>query len=180
MLLVVLLITGCDRSHFIRTRPTIEENASDASQPLTPGPLQAAASTVPMSDAALAPQLRSGFYDVEQGAWRWTAGTFSVALAPPSHSAVNGGTLKLDFNVPDPLLTRVKQTTLTAQAGAIALPPQTLTKPGMQSYTASIPASALTTNPLIVTFHLDKFIPAGAIETRELGLIVTRVALESK
>src|ERR1039457_4839403 len=42
----------------------------------------AMASTIHMGDPQTAPQLVSGFYGIEQNAWRWTGRRFSLVLRP--------------------------------------------------------------------------------------------------
>jgi hypothetical protein len=50
------------------------------------------ASTIHMGDPQTAAQLVSGFYGIEQNAWRWTGRRFSVALRPPVGAA--GGRIR--------------------------------------------------------------------------------------
>jgi hypothetical protein len=42
-----------------------------------------------------------------------------------------------------------------------------------------VPAAALGPDPITVDFAVDKFLPAGTVETRELGLIVSSVEISS-
>ena len=53
-------------------------------------------------------------------------------------------------------------------------------KPGPYTFTADIPAELLTKDSVTVDFSLDKSIPAGAMDQRELGVIATWVGIESK
>src|ERR1035437_1340741 len=52
----------------------------------------AMASTIHMGDPQAAPQLTSGFYGIEQNAWRWTARRFSLVLRPPFGASQKGAT----------------------------------------------------------------------------------------
>src|SRR5579871_1344628 len=75
-----------------RSRVTVQnEEAPPESQLL---------STIRMNDAAAVPQLLSGFYAVENNAWRWTSGKFSVSLRVPP-AAQNGATVALSFTIPE-------------------------------------------------------------------------------
>src|ERR1700681_3194147 len=58
-------------------------------------------STLGMADPAIAGQLLSGFYPVEENSWRWVARKFSVALKPPQNSGRNGARLTVHLYLPD-------------------------------------------------------------------------------
>src|SRR5947209_15907618 len=58
------------------------------------------ASIINAADTRTAPQLLKGFYDVEQNAWRWTMGKFSVTLRPPLNAPQRGATLVVKFAIP--------------------------------------------------------------------------------
>jgi hypothetical protein len=125
-------------------------------------------------------QLLNGFHKVEQGSWRWTMGSFAVALEPPAGAAQNGARLELRFTLPDPVVARHKTVTLSASVAGTALPPETYTKAGEYTYTRDVPSAALSTPPVKVTFALDHFLKAGEVEPRELGLVVSTVGLLAK
>jgi hypothetical protein len=137
-------------------------------------------SDVAANDARGAAQLLSGFYDPEQSAWRWTMGKFAVILQPPPGAARNGARLVLDLSIPEPVITRRRSVTLTASVEGLPLAPQTYTQAGQYTYSRDVPGTLLAAGPVKIDFVLDKFLAAGEIETRELGLIVRRVALELK
>lgn len=135
-------------------------------------------SVVNMADAAVAPQLIRGFHHIEQDSWRWTAGKFSVALKPPPGSGAKGGRVVLRCSVPDALIKRVGTVTLTAAANGGTLGSQTWAAAGEYTFSLPVPATLLDADVLTVDFSLDKFLTAGQVDSRELGLIVTSVALE--
>src|ERR1035437_8355315 len=66
------------------------------------------ATTVHGPDPRSAPQLVSGFYDVEQNAWRWTAGKFSVILRVPRGADRKGALLHLKFSLPEAVIEGLK------------------------------------------------------------------------
>jgi hypothetical protein len=138
------------------------------------------ASSVIMSNPALEPQLLSGFYGIEGNAWRWTARKFSVALRTPPAAAQSGGVLSLALTVPPVVIEKNRSVTLSAMAGDSALTPETYTKPGQYTYKRDVPPAALQHGSLHVDFSLDKSIPPAGGDLRELGVIVSMVALESK
>jgi hypothetical protein len=132
-----------------------------------------------MADPSAAIQLVRGFHQVEGNAWRWTAGRFSITLATPPNSAARGAKLTLQLSVPDAVLTRVGPVTLTAFINNAALRSETWKTAGERVFSAEIPASALREEAVTLDFTLDRFLAAGTVDTRELGLIVSRVALQT-
>lgn len=161
-----VLTVACRRPDPIRLQPTIEE------PPTLPGVIR-------MTDASTASQLLRGFYPVEQGAWRWTAPKFSVVLGSPPSASKNGAALVLKFSLIDPEIASLKRLTLSAKAGDAALAPETYSDSGQHEYRRDVPATAFTDTNINVNFALDKFLKLDQDE-RQLGLIVTSVALEAK
>jgi hypothetical protein len=140
----------------------------------------ALASTVHVADPRTFAQLLKGFHGLEQNAWRWTAGKFSVVLRPPSLAAQKGATLRVQLTVPDPVIQESKAVTLTATVSNVALPPERYTQTGEYVFTREVPASALSGSTVTVDFSLDKSLPPGGTDRRELGIIVTTIGLEPK
>src|SRR5579863_6347370 len=117
-LVVCLLLAGCKhREKKIRVEQTEEDST-------------VLASVIHMGDPKIAPQLLKGFYSIESNAWRWTAGSFAVALRPPRNSALKGATLHFHFTVPDAILSKLKTVSLSASVNGAALSPETYTQPG--------------------------------------------------
>jgi hypothetical protein len=138
------------------------------------------ATVVHVADPKATVQLVRGFYELEQNAWRWTASRFAVALRPPRGGAERGALLQLKFTIADPVIERVKSMTLKARAGKVELAPETYTKPGEYLYSRDVPAAALAGEVVVFEFEVDHFLPAGAVEQRELALIVSTIGLELK
>jgi hypothetical protein len=166
LLLLLVLLAACHREH-----PRVD-TVEDENQP----PLSAVATNDPRGAA----QLLSGFYDVEDYAWRWTMGKFSVILQPPPGAAEKGARLVLELAAPQPVLSRRNAITLSAAVEGQPLAPETYAKSGQYTYSRDVPASLLATGPVKIDFTLDKFLASGEIETRELGLIVRSIALAPK
>ena len=133
-----------------------------------------------MNDPAAGKQLLKGVYGVEAGAWRWASGHFSILLRPPLAAAQHGGTLSLGITIPDVVAQKVGKVTLSVSSGGTKLKSESYPKDGAFTFSADVPAALLTKDSVTFDFDLDKSIPAGTIDQRELGIIVSSVALESK
>jgi len=171
VLTVCVAVTGACRGRHQRTAVENEEPA-DASPRL--------ASTLRMSDPAAPAQLVRGFYGVEGGTWRWTAGHFTVMLKTPLSAAQHGATLTASITVPDVVIQKLHSVTLTASIGGKSLKSETYEKPGPYTFGADVPADLLAKDSVTIDFSLDKSLPPGAVDQRELGIIATSLALESK
>ena len=136
------------------------------------------ASLVQTSNPRTAIQLLKGFHDVENGAWRWTAGKFSVMLRTPGEASKKGAVLSLKLVLPETILAKLGNITITASIGGKALEPQTYKQAGPQEYKRAIPAAMLAGDAVTIDFALDKFIPAGTMDLRELGIIAASIGLE--
>jgi hypothetical protein len=137
-------------------------------------------SVVRVDDPRAEAQLVGGFYSLEGNTWRWTAGKFSVNLRPPSRGAQEGARLELRLNIPDVVFRQMGAVTLSATAGGSSLAPQKYTEAGDYVYARDVPAGALSGDSVSIQFATDKAIPAGKLEKRELGLIVSSIGLVSK
>src|SRR5579883_2956854 len=124
------LAGGCKSIDMVELQPTIEE-------------APALASAVRVSDPAQSNQLVSGFYEIQAGAWRWTAPQFQVLLAAPRAAATRGAQLVFEFSLPDPSIASLKSVTVGATINRLQLPPETYTTSGLHEYRRDIPASAL-------------------------------------
>lgn len=138
------------------------------------------AAVVHVADPKTSFQLLKGFYALEGNSWRWTAGRFSVVLRAPAGARDKGATLRLKVNVPEAIAGRLGPQTLSARAGSVALPPETFPQPGDYEYARDVPAAAFETDSIQIEFSLDKALPPGQVDQRELGIIVTTVGLEPK
>jgi len=156
------LPTGCRPRDKIRLEPTQETlNLKSA---------------VHMADPEIVPQLISGFHPLEQNSWRWTTGKFAVMLKPPA-SAPAGAHLTVRLSVPEAVLRHTGPVTLTAALNGATLGSATWTAAGEYTFAAQVPANQLGADPITIDFALDKFLAAGTVETRELGLIVSSVEI---
>jgi hypothetical protein len=170
---VALLAAALSVAGGCRRQPKAHVEATDEEAPTL-------SSIVHVADPRSAPQLLTGFHELEQNSWRWTMGKFSVILRPPGGAAQNGARLETKLSVPEPVIERLKTVSLTASIGDQALPAETYSKAGDYVYSRDVPASLLTGTSVVVNFALDKFLPPGQIDQRELGIVVITVGLEPK
>ncbi len=165
-LLLFTLTAACRRPDPLRLQPTIEEPP-------------ALASLVRITDPTTATQLLRGFYPLEQNAWRWSAPKFSVVLGAPPSASKKGAGLVLKFSLADSEMASLKRMTLSATAGTVSLAPETYSDSGEHEYRRDVPANAFTEANININFSLDKFFRTEQ-DDRQLGLIVTSIALEAK
>ena len=136
-------------------------------------------STVQMNDSAAARQLLSGFYGVENNAWRWTSGKFSVSLPTPL-LAQNGATVALSFTVPDAIIQKLQKIKVTASVAGAALKSQEYDAAGPYVFSADIPPGPqLKADAITVDFTVDKTMqPPG--DKRELAIVANSVSIAGK
>ena len=133
-----------------------------------------------MADPRTKTQLVGGFYGLENNAWRWTAGKFTVTLRPPRGAETKGAIVKLKFNLPEVIIKPLKTIAISADVNGTAVSPETYTQPGEYTYTREVPAAAFTGDAAKIVFTLDKTLPPTGNDKRELGIIATMVGFEGK
>ncbi len=132
------------------------------------------------NDASAARQLTAGFYGIENNAWRWTAGKFSVVFPVSDKAKSNGATLELKLTFPPGEIAQLGSTTLSADANGTVLPSETFSKAGESTYSQEIPVGALTGSTVRVNFALSKAMPPAAPDVRTLGSIFREATLKTK
>jgi hypothetical protein len=155
----LLLLTGCSRDLPTWTVETEES---------FPGP----SPVVTAGDLRLAPQLLRGWHEVEHGSWRWTERQFSVALPAPRDRPVS---LRLEFSLAEAILARLGPITLRAAVNGAPLAASSYSNPGQHVYRRPIPAGTFREETVQVDFVLDKALPPGTLDRRELGIVVASV-----
>lgn len=161
-----LLIAGCKKP--VRVK-------ADAPPDQEPG----IKSVVAMADGNAAMQLVRGFHNLEDNSWRWTEGKFAATIRRPLNAERNGASLFVKFTAAAPLIERIPTFTLAANVNGTAIPGETYSKVGEYVYRQNVPAAALQKEAVTVEFAMDRFLTAGQVEGRELGLIVHALGLES-
>jgi hypothetical protein len=161
------VLAGCRREEKIKLEPTDESTTT-----LT--------STAHAADPKSSVQLVKGFHGIEQNSWRWTMGRFTVTLRPPAGSAEKGATLSLKFSIPESVINKVKSTTLSVSVQGTPVGKKTYTSSGEATFATDVPASLLKGDAVVVEYAMDRFLPAGAVDARELGLVFLSTGFESK
>jgi len=165
ILLLALASPSCRPREKIRLEPT-EEKLNLLSE-------------VHTADPAAAQQLIRGCHPVEQNSWRWTQGKFAVLLQSPAASVRKGAQLYVNVTVPEPVAQQLRSVTLTALLNGVTLGSATWKDAGEYTLSVEVPGQSLSGEPVTFDFALDRFLQAGTVDSRELGLIVSRVGLRS-
>jgi hypothetical protein len=172
--LLLVATTGCaDLMRRRNQQPAMISNEDVAQiQPVVHAP------AFTMSDVDATRQLAAGIYGVENGGWRWTAGEFSIVLAAPRGTSTRGADLLFGFYIPDAIMRRTGPVTLTAYLNDMEVGASTYAAAGAQRFSAKIPPELISQSPEVIDFHLDRNVPGGVLESRELGVIAHTVSLE--
>jgi hypothetical protein len=136
--------------------------------------------TARAGDPDVADRFADGFYNIEANAWRWTAKEFTVVLNPPPNSGQRGAKLVVHLVVPDPVIANSKSVELTCSVGDLKLDPQVFAKAGSYTYEREIPADKLQGKDVQIYFTVDHTLAGTNGDTRQLGIIVSQVGLETK
>ncbi|MBL8179492.1 MAG: hypothetical protein JNK48_32735 [Bryobacterales bacterium] len=164
---LALLLAACKTPERVRVTHTM-----DSEPGLKP--------IVHVADPQTAQQLVSGFHALEGNAWRWTKGTFKVTLKPPRGADKDGAFLVVRLSVAESTIQHLGDVKLSAKVNGTSLEGEAYAKNGDYVYKRDVPAAALRGDAVTAEFTLDKYLEAGRVETRELGIIVAMIGLESK
>lgn len=168
-LALVFLPAGCNRKPKAQAPVHVVEEEKTA-----------LATVVHVADPRASSQLLSGFHDVEQGSWRWTGKKFSIVLAIPENVSRKQVSLVFKMAVPEPVIQKLKSVTLTASVNGVALEPEIYRRAGEYVFTREVGAKALGGGSAQIDFELDKALPAGPNDSRELGLVATSIGFDWK
>jgi len=124
--------------------------------------------------------LLDGFYQIEEGWWRWTKREFSVMLGSPDPPDREGSKLVLELYIPDFTIQKLGPVTLKARIGPNPLAPETYRQPGKHTFSRDLEAAWTTPGPNRLYFFLDKSLPPSPADGRELGMVVHSISLESR
>ncbi len=166
---LALLASGCSK----KANQTAQ---TDQGEPAVNTPL---VSSLKMNAPSAKEQLTKGFYQLEAGAWRWTAGNFTITLKTPPGAAQKGATLTLNLVASASVLQQVHSQSLTAAVGSQTLKTEKYLDAGAHTFTADVPASLLTGDTVAIDFSLDNSLPPSPADRRELGIIATAASLDS-
>ncbi|MBI3695124.1 MAG: glycosyltransferase family 39 protein [Acidobacteria bacterium] len=119
-----------------------------------------------MSDPEAAPQLLSGFYQIENNAWRWMAEQAAVTLQAPDSAT----RFEMVFVIP----TMAPARRLTIALDGVVLATPAYPAPGRYTLSAPVQLPAASAHQLTLTVD-ESFHPKG--DERRLGLIVQELGL---
>ncbi len=126
-----------------------------------------------MGDVRTRPQLLSGFYGIEDGAWRWIATQAEVVLRAPS-----GVPAALEIQLyfpPEASQAPFKLVTVSVDMNGSSIGTETYAQPGGYRFAKPVPAGLLRSNAARVSIHLSRpRLPDGS-DQRELGAVVQRL-----
>lgn len=135
-------------------------------------------SVVNVADPRAGVQMLRGFHELESNSWRWTAAKFAVAVRPPKDAAA-GAKVYLEMVAADAVVEKVGLPTIAVTVEGRVLPPVKITKTGPQRVEWDVPAELLKGDVVTAEFSVDKFLAAGQVEQRELGLIVSVAGIQT-
>lgn len=137
---------------------------------------------VNVGNAAHAAQLKSGFHQIEEGAWRWTEPKFVVELKPPFASQKIGATLVVKGSAPDVLIMKTGPITVSAKVNGTEVGKANYPKAGPVELRLDVPAQLMRAETLLVEVTSTPGLPPGSFpgDGRSLGFIVASVGFERK
>jgi hypothetical protein len=132
-----------------------------------------------MNDIRNKPQLLSGWYPIEDGAWRWMAKRAEVTLQTPTNTGL-AFDMQLYFP-PDHMQRAGGPVTLTVRINGRPLGEETYSEPGGYRFTKPVPEHLLAFPRSQVTIRMNRAIPPSSSDLRELGTVVQALGfLEGK
>ena len=115
-------------------------------------------------------KLLEGWHPLEQNSFRWTSRQFSIELRKTM--PLDARTFRLRFHLPEAVVRAAGPVTIHAKVDGAAFAPETFSKEGEYSYAIDLGRRISKGGPLRIDFTVDKALPAGDLDTRELALIV--------
>jgi hypothetical protein len=138
----------------------------------------APASRITTGDPRCAAQL-DGFHQIEEEGWRWSSKKFAATLGMPARRQAGGLQLILSFYLPDTLIRKLGPVTLTARLGGGVIARQVYSQPGARQLAARLDGVILDPRRNTFQFELDKCVGPTPDDKRQLGLIVSSIAINA-
>ena len=161
---LVLGAGGCDRTPAPRVGdvPGASPAASSAARPQF--------SYINTGDVRAKPQLLSGWYPIEDGAWRWMGKEAQAVLLTPQESPFS---FELRLFFPENHMKRVGgPVTVSVLLDGTLFAQETFSRPGNQAIHKSVPAGTLGGPSTKLTIRVDRTIPPTDTDKRELGAVI--------
>ena len=86
----------------------------------------------------------------------------------------------MKFTIPQVSIEKLKSQTISASVNGTPVPPETYTQAGQFAFSRDVPASVLGGDVARVDFSLDKAVPPGTADRRELGVVATTIGFQAK
>jgi len=126
-----------------------------------------------MGDLRSKPQLVSGWYPIEDGAWRWMAKQAEVVLRTPADPAMS---FEMDLFFPPGYMQNAGgPVTVSVRVNGKPLTRRSYFAPGSYHLAAEVPAGLTSFPTSTVSIRLNRALPPSGSELRELGAIVTQL-----
>ena len=163
---LLLILGGCSRP----------EDAQDSAAETPKGRAETKYSYAQTSDLRVASQLGPGWYQIEDGGWRWMAREAQLTLRVPETGPAQFE-VRLTFPKGHMALTGPVKFSVLFNDQPFA--EETYTKDGDYKLTKDVPPGILTHGPMRVTLRLSKARPPGmGGDLRELGAVVVGVGFK--
>jgi hypothetical protein len=117
-----------------------------------------------------------GFYEIEEGRWRWTKRHFAITFHAPVLKGAAAARLSLEVYVPDVLIQKLGQVKLSGRVNGKDIRPEVYREPGSFTFARDLPAEWLAAGPVRVEFTAEKGLQA---DDREVGVVVVGASLEA-
>lgn len=129
-------------------------------------------SYVVLADLRAADQLGPGWYEIENGAFRWMARRSTVYLKRPESG---GAVLEVRLYLPENLILKVGAPTLEIWLDGKLLSAARLPRAGEYVLKEQVVPARSPAGPAQVELRLDRSMPPSGSEQRQLGAVVTGV-----
>ena len=121
-----------------------------------------------------------GFYQVEEGAFRWTKRQFAITFDLPDAPAGGQVRMELEIYLSDPLMQNLAPIRLAGRIGNHLLDPEAFGQSGKFIYARDLPGAWFKIGPNRIEFDVDKALPPSAADGRELGIVVKHASLKRR
>lgn len=117
----------------------------------------------------------TGWHDAEERGARWTEKRFSVGFRLPPTDLLPR--IRLHFFLPGSSIERLGSVTIEARVKNTVLAKETFSAAGQHVYARDLPPGLFDGGMAQFDFELDRTIPPGEADRRELGIVVTAIGL---
>jgi len=147
-----------------------DSNLADTQDRSVPPQAAPKLSFLKMGDLRSRPQLRSGWYGIEDGAWRWMAKEAEAVLRVPAGAAP---AFEMQLYFPLDFMQRAGgPVTVSVLLDGKPFAQETYSEPGGYSLSRLVPRDFLVLQSVWVTIRLNRAIPTSDSDRRELGAVV--------